>query len=269
MQVFARPVNGGTSIAVSAAQAPLGNDRLLTAGSRVVTPPDGRAILSFSTGSTVVLLESTEVTVAEDGSTQRFDLDAGSIELHVAKLAPEHRFIVSTPDSEVEVRGTRFSVSIVDPDPRCGAGARTRVAVTEGVVAVRHADVETRVASGDAWPSDCSRAATRARAELNTQSVPIPIGPSRSSTLAEQNNLFALALSAKARGDTRDALATLDRYLTIYRASPLTETVVVERMRLLRTIGGVRSVAAAREYLAQYPNGFARAEADAIAAETP
>jgi hypothetical protein len=270
-QIVAHPVQGGSSVVVSGAQAPLDDGRLLGPGSRVVTPANGRAMLSFSTGSTVLLREATDMTVASEGTTQMLRLDAGSVELHVAKLAPDHRFVIGTPDSEVEVRGTRFAVSVVAPDPGCGAGVRTRVAVTDGVVVVRHAGVEDRVAVGEQWPGGCVRAAMAPAIAANAppSHATAPAAPSPGSTLADQNDLFAAAASAKRRGDTRDAIAALDRFLATYPASPLAESAAVERMRILQTAGRGRSLAAAREYLARYPQGFAHAEAEAIVAEAP
>ena len=268
-QIVARPVSGGSSVVVSGVQAQLDGGRLLSPGSRVVTPANGRAMLSFSTGSEVLLREGTDMTVATEGAIQTLHLDAGFIELHVAKLAPDHRFIVATPDSEVEVRGTRFSVSVVPPDPRCGGGARTRVAVTEGVVVVRHAGVEDRVVLGDQWPSGCPRAVASVASAQTPSNTPRVVAPSSASTLAEQNNLFAAAASAKRRGDTRGAVAVLDRFLTSYPSSPLAESAAAERMRILHAGARGHAQAAAKDYLSRYPNGFAHSEAEAIAAETP
>ena len=129
------------------------------------------------------------MTVAAEGAAQVLHLDAGSVELHVEKLTSAQRFLVDTPDSEVEVRGTRFSVSVVPPDAACGAGVRTRVAVTEGVVVVRHAGLEDRVALGESWPAGCLRVAGAATAGVRaTGGGPIQAGPSNASTLADQND---------------------------------------------------------------------------------
>jgi hypothetical protein len=268
-QIVAHPVSGGSSVVVSGAQAPLDDGRLLGPGSRVVTPANGRAMLSFSTGSTVLLREGTDMTVSSEGSTQRLKVDAGTVELHVAKLAPDHRFIVDTPDSEVEVRGTRFTVSVVAPDPTCGAGARTRVAVTEGVVVVRHSALEDRVTIGEQWPSGCPHVATNASSVSFKQLPVAALAPTGGSSLADQNDLFAVAASAKRRGDPRGALAALDRFLTLYPSSPLVESATVERMRILQTMGSGRAPGAAKDYLSRYPNGFAHTEAEAIVSETP
>ncbi len=270
-QIVAHPVSGASSVVVSGAQAPLDDGRLLAPGSRVVTPANGRAMLSFSTGSSVLLREGTDMTVSSEGLTQRLKLDTGYIELHVAKLAPDHRFIVGTPDSEVEVRGTRFTVGVVPADPGCGAGVRTRVAVTEGVVVVRHSGIEDRVAVGEQWPSGCIRAAADAPGMTVKQAMGAGTGaaPSTGSSLADQNDLFAVAAAAKRRGDVRGALAALDRFLMLYPASPLAESAAVERMRVLEAMGSPRGPASAKDYLARYPNGFAHAEAEAIVSEGP
>ena len=86
------------------------------------------------------------------------------------------------------------------------------------------------------------------------------------STLGEQNDLFAEAIVAKREGESQTALATFDRFLATYPASPLAQSAAVERMRLLRAAQSPRAATAARQYLARYPNGFARAEAEDILA---
>ena len=263
--IVGHPIGGGGTVVVSGAEVPLDDGHPLGVGSRLVTPEGGRADLSFTTGTRVVLGPSTDMTVGADGATQLLRLDAGALDLHVAKLQPGHRFLVDTPDSEVEVRGTRFRVAVVAADPACGGGVRTRVTVTEGVVSVRHVGSEDRVPAGDRWPAGCEAAppppATAARAAAGAT----PPG----STLAQQNDLFASAVAARHRGDARAALALLDRFTSLYPSSPLAEGVMVERMRILRGGSPAKAAALARDYLARFPNGFARAEAEAIVSGDP
>lgn len=268
-QIVAHPVGGSSSVTVSGAQGPLDDGRQLAEGNRVVTPADGRAMLSFSTGSTVLLREGTDLTVTGEGAAQMLRLDSGSVDLHVAKLASGRRFVVATGDAEVEVRGTRFRVAIVAPDPDCGAGTRTRVSVTEGVVTVRHAGLEDRVPAGEQWPGGCAAAVSSAGPERLAQAAPVVVARGGESTLTEQNDLFAAAAAAKRRGDSRSALAALDAFVARFPSSPLAESVAVERIRLLRATAPSRAVIAARDYVARYPKGFARAEAEAIVAEGP
>ena len=155
-EIVAHPAAGGASVLVSGAQAPLVEGRSLASGSRIVTPPGGRATLSFSTGTSVALGEGADVTVGGDGGSAVLQLAGGVVDLHVAKLGAGQRFVVNTPDAEVEVRGTHFRVAVAAPDPACGGGTTTRVVVTEGVVVVRHAGAESRVAAGERWPSACA-----------------------------------------------------------------------------------------------------------------
>ena len=263
MQVVGYTVRGAASVVSSGGSAPLSERRMLPAGSRVVTPAGGRVMLAFATGTDVALGEAADMTIVDEGATQALRLDHGSLDLHVAKLSADQRFLVQTPDAEVEVRGTQFKVSLVSPDAACGAGTPTRVAVSEGVVVVRQAGVESRVEAGQQWPSGCTQAPVATRASGSSA----PHGPSSvapASSLGEQNDMFADAMAAKRRGDTGEALADFDRFLARYPASPLAESATVERMRLLRSADPGRAQAAARQYLGRYPNGFARAEAESI-----
>jgi hypothetical protein len=271
--IVAHSVGNGTSVVVSGAQAPLAEGGELASGSRVVTPPAGRVALTFSTGTKIVLDESTDMTVGGEGSTQSFRLDAGSIDLKVAKLKEKHRFLVDTPDSEVEVRGTQFRVSVVSPDSGCGAGVQTRVSVTEGVVVVRRGGVEVRVAAGEEWPSGCARAAATESPMVRRQrAVHSSDGASSSvamSTLSEQNDLYQRAVVAKKHGNVPEALDGFDRFLRTYPSGPLAESAMVERMRLLRTINQEQAEDAAIEYLTRYPKGSAHAEAEAVVRGNP
>lgn len=274
LQVVAREAAKGARVIVAGAQSPLPEGRALSAGSRILTPPNGRATLAFSTGTIAVLGDSADLTMGGEGPEEVLHLDTGSIDLHVAKLAAGQRFLVDTPDAEVEVRGTRFRVSVVPADASCGGGTITRVSVTEGVVAVRYAGLETAVGAGAQWPADCARAATFSPRQPTV--TPRSVSPSRTgagataaSKLTQQNNLFAEAVAAKRAGDTRGALAAFNRFLAGYPASPLAESAAAERMRLLRSVASPTAVVAARQYLGRYPNGFAHAEAEAISSAVP
>jgi hypothetical protein len=270
VQIVAHPAAGGASVVVSGAQAPLVEGRALTSGSRIVTPANGRATLSFSTGTSVSIGEAADLSVVDEGESQRLRLAGGSVDLHVAKLGQGQRFVVDTPDTEVEVRGTRFRVAMVDGDPTCSGGVATRVTVSEGVVVVRHAGVEDRVEAGAQWPRGCSRPGTTATAASSRSPVaasgahPQSAARSAGSELAAQNDMFAEASMLKRLGDVPGALSEFERLLSKYPGGPLAESASVERMRLLKTVAPERATASAREYLARYPTGFARTEAESL-----
>jgi outer membrane protein assembly factor BamD (BamD/ComL family) len=86
----------------------------------------------------------------------------------------------------------------------------------------------------------------------------------RASDLAAQNDLFAEAMDARRRGDVATAIQKLDRLLAKYPSSPLVEHAMAERMKTLRGIDHGRASAAARDYLARFPRGVARKEAEDI-----
>lgn len=257
---------------------------ILQPGSRIVAPPKRRAVLSFSSGTRLAIDGGGDITVVEAGDVQRFLLSSGTIDAHVAKLHAGQRWLVSTPDAEVEVRGTAFQVSIVPPDPTCGEGTRTRVSVHEGVVSVRANGQEVRVHPGEVWPAGCRRGvvlamATTAAPASNANATPEPVvtaaqppppantSATHHSTLAEQNDAFARIVALRQRGDMAGCATEVNRFLAQYPASPLAESARVEQMRALRIADPARAASVARRYLGQYPSGFARAEAQAIATQ--
>jgi len=79
-------------------------------------------------------------------------------------------------------------------------------------------------------------------------------------------NIFA---APKHRGDVSGAVVAFDRLLAKYPAGLDAESAFVERMRLLRATASGRAIATARQYLARYPTGFARTEAETIVAGLP
>ncbi len=271
--------NAGAAAATSSSAA----SAMLHPGDRVRAPRAGVALL-VATGTKLTMNAGADVAVAEGGPTQIFALEKGSVRADVAKLHEGERFLIRTTDTEVEVRGTSFNVERIDTPSTCMPELRTRVMVTEGLVVVRHAGVEARVAAGGVWPAPCApspgesvqlpvpppaSAPTAPTAQPSvgaTSSVP-PAGPA--SQLAAANELFGKAEAARKSGDARGSVALFDRLLAEYPSSPLVEHATVERMRALDQSDPKRAVAAARDYLARYPHGFARSEAEAIVAVSP
>lgn len=258
----------GAQVVREAATSPLVDGTTLRPGDRLLTAPSGGSVLDLPTGTGIVVGERADLGVESVGASQLFLLTAGSIDAHVAKLAPGERFVVRTPDAEVEVRGTRFRVTVVSDDADCGSGTLTRLQVQEGLVAVRHGGHEVLVPASSAWPPCASPAIASGAPSV---AAPPPIAPrtapsaSASSTLAEQNALFARAMAAERAGEGARAAALFEQLLATYPASPLAESASVERMRSLSRIDRGRAADAARDYLRRYPTGSARAEALALA----
>jgi hypothetical protein len=276
-EVVASASSEGTMIVSGESSVPLDTKRTLRPGSRLVVGPVAGANVVLSTGSRLAIEPGSEVTVAGQGRAAIFDLGAGSLRADVAKLAPSERFLVRTADSEVEVRGTSFRVSVVLPDPECGERTTTHVKVYEGIVVVRRNGHEESVEKGEEWPRGCAQAlaprpAPVAAAPSNDVRVETSRAAPRSSTRTEvsnlgaQNDQFADAMIIKRRGDTAAAIAAFDRFLALHPTSYLAENAAVERMKLLARVDHAAARAAARQYLQKYPSGFACDDARALVA---
>ena len=276
------PSGHGAALARKDGEEPLKERAAIESGQRIDTAEDGGASLQLSTGTSMTLAERTSFRVDSQGSTQRFSLQHGEMVAHVAKLSSSQRFIVDTPDAEVEVRGTRFRLRVLDQGEACGAGNRTRLDVTEGAVEVRVAGLAAvSVKAGEMWPADCSIAPSPTQLKQSppapqTTATPEPkhearVGVSaaapltsaeRASALAAANNLFAEGVARGRQGDTGGALRAYQELMSRFPGSPLAENAMVERMRLL---GATSSGAAeAKRYLARYPRGFAVTEAQKL-----
>ena len=289
----------GSIVAAPGSTTPAVAGRALRAGSRLIVDPSAGATLSLSTGTHLEVEPGSQLLVVDDNRAQIFALNAGSLRADVAKLGSSERFIVRTVDAEVEVRGTSFHVNVVPSDPKCGDGTTTRVTVYEGVVTVRSHDREESVRAGELWPRGCGKMAALAptahapskramKVEMHASASPAAPAPSAfdaqlvptpppsqarpplrhapSSTLAEENNLFAEGILARRSGNLSLALDKMDRFLEKYPANYLAENAAVERMRLLRALDPTKATVAARQYLQRYPTGFARGDAETILA---
>jgi hypothetical protein len=85
------------------------------------------------------------------------------------------------------------------------------------------------------------------------------------STLAEENQLFKSAAESGRNGDVNGAVAQLDKLLVEHPSSPLAQTALVRKFRLLAKAGrGDDARREAERYLALYPTGFAVSEARAL-----
>ena len=225
---------------------------------RIVRTGSEPLFLRDGTGSELQVHTDSELHIAGIGAERIFDLKHGTVQAHVAKLVAGTRLVVRTDDTEVEVRGTKFSVRS-GASPECDEG-HTRVEVEEGVVSVRRAGAETKVAAGETFPRCEARHSPEApmpqSAVLRTAS-PSP----HHSLLAQQNDLFANAMGAKGRGDALLAETTLARLILLYPSGPLVENAYAQRMTLQAGHDASAAKATATAYLAKFPEGFACARA--------
>lgn len=252
---------------------------------------------TLENGAQVQLAGNTELSVsALEPGKDELVLDRGRVDLTVPKLGAGHTLSVATPDALVTVRGTRFSVEVV-PE---GARVVTSVEVAQGSVWVRQGEARWVLEAGSRWssrpaapepsavPADAEEplassapgsasgsaaaraagAAARAGGAPATSATPAVTasqGNAESSTLAQENDLYAAASRAARAGNDALAVRTLNELLARYPNAPLAQNARVDRFRALNRAGRVsEAVALARRYLADYPNGFARDEAKAL-----
>lgn len=290
--------SGSVTLLHGAQPTSIASTTTLAIDDRVRVGQSGSASIALSTGTQVGLEANTDVVFSIASPTEVVTLNGGAATFHVAKLQGAERFIVRTSDAEVEVRGTKFRVSKVAADASCGEGTTTRVAVLEGVVVVRDGHGTTDVVAGTGWPVGCATSPvptppTAATAATTTNPMTASTSASTSTTsiatatataangkvaatsgakattssvLSEQNDLFERAMKEKKEGSGVAALVDFDALLARFPNGPLAENAEVERMRLLQ---GSAKTTAAKAYLLHHPNGYARAEAQAIVDAAP
>jgi hypothetical protein len=266
----------------------------MAAGDRVAAGRSEGVGVRLSTGTSLKIEAASELQMLEAGPVQRFRLLKGSVRADVAKLHPGERFLVATPDAEIEVRGTSFRLSATGGDTVCDEPSTTRLEVFEGVVAVRHGAAVTLVSAGDVWPGGCRPRTAVVPLPAPAPLVPIaapvaappatphprahaariaapapPLAEEPSSTLAAQNDLYGRAVAAARLGEREKALELFDDLERRFPHGPLGESAMVGRMRLVAGPDPGAARALAREYLARFPTGFARAEAQALLAGSP
>jgi ferric-dicitrate binding protein FerR (iron transport regulator) len=251
----------------------------LDVGQSIVTPAGAPTSVVLASGTQIALDEKSTLECREDAATQRFALLRGGAHLHVSKLSNGQRFVVETPNAEVEVRGTVFDVHVEPETAACQA--RTTVTVEEGRVEVRAGGATSSLLRGAHWTSACSPPAADAaseppklRAEAPSSATLAPgartsspralNGPRHPSSLSEQNDLYARAEVARRSGRTSEALAAYSHLLALFPNGQLAESALVRRTRLLSESDRQGASAEAERYLSRYPTGFARAEMEAL-----
>ena len=269
--------------------SPTAGSSALGTGISLQAPPGAPVRIGSADGTVLTLEARGELSVVEQSATRRFALRHGAVRAQVAHLHDGERFLIATDDAEIEVHGTVFRVALADGDPGCEDGRRTRVSVTEGIVSVRAGGRETLVAAGDTWPA-CARTAAPApivapapapharplaaalagggRRQLPTvQTLPAPSHQTAGLSLA--NDLFAAAVRAKREHRTDEALRLFARLLEVAPDGPLAEGATAQKMKLLATRDPEAGRRAAADYLARYPDGFARDDARRLAGIGP
>lgn len=150
-----------------------------------------------------------------------------------------------------------------------GAGS---LAISQEPLAVKVLKQPTSAAAAPALPEPLVSAVKRAPLPPRTSaassaaaSAPVASAAAPQSTLAEENQWFKQAAEASRNGDVSGALSKLDQLLREHPQSPLAQTALVRKFRLLAKAGRTEeSRREAKRYLSTYPTGFAVSEAQGI-----
>ncbi len=145
---------GNTLVRNDLQQRLVGGVRLVE-GDSIEARKDGSATLGFANGTRVIVSAAGRLRVDELASTRRFSLQSGRLQAQVAKLGRGERFVIDTPDAEVEVRGTVFGISVEASEGCRGLTNRSTVAVSEGAVWVRSGTAQVLLHPGESWTSPC------------------------------------------------------------------------------------------------------------------
>jgi ferric-dicitrate binding protein FerR (iron transport regulator) len=263
----------GNMLVHMASTQSLADRQKLQPGDSVRSGDGGTASFGFANGTRLALTPASDLRIDEVGPTRRFFLFSGGVHARVSKLGRGERFVVDTPDSEVEVRGTVFAVGINPPSAACAGAATSKVEVSEGTVWVRSGEQQVVLRAGESWSTPCPRqqvadapfvapaehpsiaspgpaaASVRSAARKSSTSRPTVLAPPIEhvapevdrvvpppavlSRLAEQNDLFSAAMAAERQGQHAAALRKLDELIARFPGGPLSESARGERQRIL------------------------------------
>jgi hypothetical protein len=249
----------------------------ISEGEEIRTAPDGRGLLALPLGVSVELGFATQAWVdVARAVEQRIRLDLGKVEVSVPTPGGPKTVAIATPDAEVLVHGTQFSVHVERAEP--APSTITSVTVTRGsVLVVRHGEQQL-ITAGGRWsslavkPVDAANASGEAPASTEIPQSQerrepriVSRAEARKGALTDQNRLFQAALDARKAGDDVAVLRNLDELLARFPGTALEQDVQLTRIRALKRLG--RLDEASREagrYLKAHPDAPAQDEARRI-----
>ncbi|AKV00479.1 hypothetical protein AKJ09_07142 [Labilithrix luteola] len=232
-----------------------------------------------SADSVASILEPPKVEITPSGDTIVADRSAGSIRalemtdgsasFAVHRLERGQRFLLTLPDGEIEVRGTRFTVVVAN-------GRTQSVAVDEGkVVLRRRGEAETGLVAGDRWSkveTVATPAVAVATAPTASSHPPMagPTEPRHKPVHRPSASLAGARFDQGAESFDRKAYADADRELASF-VRDFPDDPRCEDADYLRAVAHWRlgdregAIDLAKNYLAKYPNGLRRTEAARMA----
>jgi hypothetical protein len=210
------------------------------------------------------------------GAMAHVSLTDGAVWVHVERTRSEQKFVLTMPDGDIEVHGTRFLTVV-------GKGSTNRVQVTEGVVSLRlRGEPDRTLRAGDAWDRPIVEETPVAAIVAPSVAPSVPTKaiegrPARAARSTDDTNKapaepeidpFVSGVQAFRGGDYAAADDLLARFV---REMPADSR--IEDATFLRAVAnarqGKKATAAdlARSYLNRFPKGLRRPEAERIAGQ--
>jgi len=277
-----RTVLGEVSVRRGGSAMALHTGDVLVGGEVVATADRSGVEIGIASGHADLAASSELELVRPSANERRLRLGAGSVDVDLPrKLEAGKHLVVETPDAEVLVVGTSFTVEVGGE----GAARATHVSVRRGTVWIMQGGKQRAVLrAGDDWRSPPRTAAAPPPAalevaEARVSDVPGVVRrasvaarsrggsrPADSGTLEEENRLFQAGLVARNAGDSSGAADAFATLLARYPRTVLREQALAAEFRALERAGrSSAATAAARRYLTSYPTGFAHTDAERVA----
>lgn len=238
-----------------------------------------RTVPPAGVAATVHPHPDTQWTRALEGDVDRVVLTEGT--LSVAVGAPKRaRLVVVLPDGTLEDVGTRFVVAVHE-------GRTTHVEVHEGVVVLRLVGQPERVlTAGARWeapqkvaaptiesvvvasvtpqPAPSAVAAPPSTSPVGAAGKP-PVAPAASASADPGDEAWKLAMAAFRGGDASEAHRLFTAFASAHPGHPKAEDAAYLRILAAQRAHDDKAArAAATDYLARFPKGFRRPEAEAV-----
>jgi hypothetical protein len=277
-----RTVLGEVSVHRGGAATPLHSGDVLVGGEVVATAARSGVEIGIASGHADLAASSELELMRPSANERRLRLGAGSVDVDLPrKLEAGKHLVVETPDAEVLVVGTSFTVEVGGE----GATRATHVSVRRGTVWIMQGGKQRAVLrAGDDWRSPSRTAAAAPPAAPEVAEAPVAPAPgvarranvaarsrggsrpADSGTLEEENRLFQAGLLARNAGDSSGAADAFATLLARYPRTVLREQALAAEFRALERAGrSSAATAAARRYLTSYPTGFAHTDAERVA----
>jgi TolA-binding protein len=211
---------------------------------------------------------------ARDGDFEHVKLEEGTLDVQVRRQGTDERFVVALPDGVLEVRGTRFEVTVHEQHT-------VGVVVQDGIVELRLAGrPAARLGAGESWNAvaptqTCpSAVAVSASNSSRTDMSPDPSflsAPSSAPTarpttprnvVDDGSSAYAAAMQLLGSGKYQDAAAALHAFVVAHpEASVAEDASFLEAVALARAGRIDAAGLAAEHHLASFPGSFHRREA--------